>query len=123
MQRLYASSRRLPTGGPKDEVRVPVDPGVHAAKRVVSVTAVSLRVGGEGDQFTGRCSVGEYWRAYDGESSEAVDARWPDVALRPGLPARSSACIYGADVNTGRKLTPFHRSKTDPPSRVTDRAA
>src|ERR1039458_8000000 len=23
-------------------------------------------------------------------------------------------------VNTGRKLTPFHRSKTDPPSRVTD---
>jgi len=26
-------------------------------------------------------------------------------------------------VNTGRKLTPFHRSKTDPPSRVTDRAA
>ena len=25
-------------------------------------------------------------------------------------------------VNTGRKLTPFHRSKTDPPSRVTDRA-
>lgn len=75
-----------------------MDPGVHAAKRVVSVTAVSLRVGGEGDQFTGRCSVGEYWRAYDGESSEAVDARWPDVALRPGLPARSSACIYGADL-------------------------
>jgi hypothetical protein len=29
----------------------------------------------------------------------------------------------GQLVNTGRKLTPFHRSKTDPPSRVTDRAA
>jgi len=26
-------------------------------------------------------------------------------------------------VNAGRKLTPFHRSKTDPPPRATDRAA
>jgi hypothetical protein len=31
--------------------------------------------------------------------------------------------ISASGVNTGRKLTPFHRSKTDPPSRVTDRAA
>ena len=33
------------------------------------------------------------------------------------------ALISASGVNTGRKLTPFHRSKTDPPSRVTDRAA
>jgi hypothetical protein len=40
----------------------------------------------------------------------------PDLPdSRRSLPERS--------VNTGRKLTPFHRSKTDPPSRVTDRAA
>lgn len=35
------------------------------------------------------------------------------------------AAILGAcsgnGVNTARKLTPFHRSKTDPPSRATDR--
>jgi hypothetical protein len=48
--------------------------------------------------------------------ARAMPVRYSSGAIK----AEGSGKAY---VNTGRKLTPFHRSKTDPPSRVTDRAA
>jgi hypothetical protein len=63
---------------------------------------------------------------FDCQSPESRASLFFPYNLSANVRRRAPRVLAGAqrhDVNTGRKLTPFHRSKTDPPSRVTDRAA
>ena len=78
------------------------------------VYARSRRAGGDRVRFLGGTD--------DYSLKNVLAAEKAGVPTATFVSANAERFAQLAGVNTGRKLTPFHRSKTDPPSRVTDRA-